>query len=481
MEAIGYSFLIQEYSLDVVTPYNHSYLTSEAVRTKEVHLDGSWQGHLRFALKYERIDLSILKALFEKLEVAEVVALIQQKSHSIYSRRIWFFYEFLMKKELPIPSLKTGNYDFALPPDEYFVLDEDNSTRAKRQRLLNNLPGDAIFCPVVRITDKIQSKLSIDYSNRINDALKAYPAELIYRASSYLYLKETKSSYAIEHLTPPQKRVATFMELLQHAGKNPLTKNFLLKLQNAIVDSRYAESDYRSDQVYIGQTLASGHELIHFVGVKPEDIADFMESWFAMAQRLLNSSVNPVIAAAVISFAFVFIHPFSDGNGRIHRYMLHHILAAKNFNPDNIIFPISAVLYKQPKFYDGMLEDFSKKLMQKIEYRLTDDGVMTVTNKSGEFYRFINFTKIVEDFFDIVEEALQTELISELDYLIAWEKAREKMRKIVDLPEKKVLQFILFTRQNNGDFPKARRKLFQELSDTEIKKLAAIVKQELCS
>ena len=40
-------------------------------------------------------------------------------------------------------------------------------------------------------------------------------------------------------------------------------------------------------------------------------------------------------------------------------------------------------------------------------------------------------------------------------------------------------QFILFTQQNHGDFPKGRRNVFQELSDEEIASLAKIVKDVL--
>jgi len=28
----------------------------------------------------------------------------------------------------------------------------------------------------------------------------------------------------------------------------------------------------------------------------------------------------PIVHAAVIGYAFVFLHPFEDGNGRIHRF-----------------------------------------------------------------------------------------------------------------------------------------------------------------
>ena len=44
------------------------------------------------------------------------------------------------------------------------------------------------------------------------------------------------------------------------------------------------------------------------------------------------------------------------------------------------------------------------------------------------------------------------------------------------MPDKKMAQFILFTQQNRGEFPKGRRNLFSELSDEEIASLAKIVK-----
>ena len=48
--------------------------------------------------------------------------------------------------------MRSGNYDYVLPPEDYFTIGEESSERAKRQRLINNMPGNAVFCPIVRIT-----------------------------------------------------------------------------------------------------------------------------------------------------------------------------------------------------------------------------------------------------------------------------------------------------------------------------------------
>lgn len=131
------------------------------------------------------------------------------------------------------------------------------------------------------------------------------------------------------------------MEVLTTAGTRVLDKDFLIRLQRGIVDDRYAESDFRKSQVYVGQSLAPGRELVHFVVPKPEDVPSFMEAFFELLEKLASAEVHPVVAAAVLSFAFVFIHPFEDGNARIHRYLIHHVLAEMKFTPEGLLFPVS--------------------------------------------------------------------------------------------------------------------------------------------
>ena len=494
MELLGYSQLIHQFSLTTLEQTIQCYLGPGSTLTREstpegmdVHYperyrtDGTWQGHLLFAIRHEGINLEVLRALFRKVSAEEMMSLISATPHSVYTRRLWFLYEFLTGSELPVKPLKTGSYGYVLPPDEYFCVDRPHSWNARRQRLVCNLPGNADFCPVVRLTPCIKEYLRKNLSSKVTEAIASYPVELIYRASDFLYLKETKSSYAIERQTPSQKRTVAFMNILREAGRSNLSKGLLVRLQNAIVDERYAEKDYREDQVYVGQTLAPGRELVHFIGLKPEDLQQFMDAYLETAGKLLASSCDAVISAAVISFAFVFIHPFDDGNGRLHRYLMHHILNAKGFSPENVIFPISALLYKNAKLYDRMLENFSRRLLPLVEYVLASDGSMSVKNDTVDFYRHIDFTQIVEMFFGAVEQTLQTELLPELDYLVRWEKARSRMREIVDMPDRKAAQFILFTQQNKGSFPKSRRHAFSELSDTEIASLAEAVKEELLS
>lgn len=493
MEWVGYSWLIEHFSLPVLDLCQAGQLSSgrEVVllglseRTavtfpSRLRPEPTWQGHLLFALKHEGPNLAVLKALFGRVGETAMTELVRQAPYSVYVRRLWFLYEYLMGVELPLQPLRSGNYDLVLPPEEFLCLSAERSWRARRQRLLCNLPGDAVYCPLVRLSPVIRKWLQRNLEREVHERLAEWPAELLCRAGDYLYRKETKASYAIERQTPSQRRAVAFMAVLSEAGRGCLDKRRLVSLQNCIVEERYAEQDYRTEQVYVGQTLAPGREHIHFVGLRPQDVPTFMEHYLETFARLVEDrTCDTIILAAVLSFSLVFFHPFNDGNGRLHRYLMHHILALRGFSPEQVIFPVSAILLKRPQLYDSMLESFSRRLMPMLNYRLDANGVMTVLTDSADFYRYLDFTPIVETFFAVVEETLHQELLPELGYLRSWERIRARMRDVVDMPERQVRQFILFTQQNRGHFPKGRRSSFPELSDEEVETLADIIREEL--
>ena len=85
---------------------------------------------------------------------------------------------------------------------------------------------------------------------------------------------------------------------------------------------------------------------------------------------MMSSEVHPVVIAAAISFGFVFMHPFDDGNGRIHRFLIHNILAKSRFTPRGLIFPISTTMLRKIKEYDETLELFSGPLLPLLGFEL---------------------------------------------------------------------------------------------------------------
>ena len=58
--------------------------------------------HLRFALRYENIDLLILKRIFDVMAQDVLVQAVRSTPNSAITRRLWFFYEILTGKLLDI-------------------------------------------------------------------------------------------------------------------------------------------------------------------------------------------------------------------------------------------------------------------------------------------------------------------------------------------------------------------------------------------
>src|SRR3546814_16024644 len=109
--------------------------------------------------------------------------------------------------------------------------------------------------------------------------------------------------------------------------------------------------------------------------------------------RNAAQALDPVIAAAILAFGFVYIHPFEDGNGRLHRYLIHHVLAERGFNPPGVIFPVSAAILEQIDEYRRILESYSARLSPLVQWEATDHFNVWGLNDTGDFYRSFDATQ----------------------------------------------------------------------------------------
>ncbi len=438
--------------------------------------DDSWKGQITFALKYEGVNIEVLRALFAKLDAADVAAFILEHPLGGTQKRVWFLYEYLTGKTLDIPDGEGGSYLLLVDDELQFALPVESSVRNRRCHILNNLIGNNQFSPYVRKTAALGGDRTGKLKEESDRLLQNYSPELLYRAVQYLYVKETKSSFAIERETPDQKRMESFVGLLRGLGHTPLTKESLVAAQNSVVDERYRQKTWRSDQVYVGETITPGYERVHFIAPRPDAIDELMEGFQSCLKTWMTAKdADPIVVAAVMGFAFVFLHPFDDGNGRVHRYVLHAILAQLGFVPQGLIFPVSAVMLKDQRAYDEALESFSRRIMPRLSYEIDANGEVTVSDDSRDFYRAVDYTPIVEYFQEVVATTIRTEWKDELDYLKRYDRMREAMRRIVDLPEKKANQFIKFVQQNGGTLAQRKREFFPELSDDEIARLEKVI------
>src|SRR5688572_2593687 len=102
---VGYGAILNAYDLRTPLPEilamisekHKRYQTGEWIVFTPRYMPGdSLAQHLTFALKYEGIDLGLLKKLFEKIGGSEIRDLVAAEPTGQYSRKIWFLYEWLM-------------------------------------------------------------------------------------------------------------------------------------------------------------------------------------------------------------------------------------------------------------------------------------------------------------------------------------------------------------------------------------------------
>jgi Fic family protein len=177
-----------------------------------------------------------------------------------------------------------------------------------------------------------------------------------------------------------------------------------------------------------------------------------------------------------VAYGFVFLHPFEDGNGRTHRFLIHNILIRRGFTQAGIIFPVSAVMLKNLADYDASLEAFSKALRSLVDYALDEDGRMTVRNETADFYRYIDLTPQAEALARFIAQTVDSELADELAFLSDYDRIKKALQEIVDMPDQRIDLFIRSCLQNSGRLSARKRAShFAQLSDDELARMEEAV------
>jgi Fic family protein len=481
----GLLFIIEDLDLNVPLPAVRSKIVSGARRTviennivyeyyPKSYAPQGLYGHIKFALRYEPVDLGVYRALFGKLGADWFEARIKTEPTGTYARRLWYLYESLTGRKL---NLKDA------PATKYVDLLDENLQytgvvrKVSRQRVNDNLYGTSDYCPLIRRTEKLKRLREIDLKEKTAGLFKRTNPQLLARAVQFLYTKETKSSFAIEGERVSKQRGERFVSALRRSPDFDVnSKKDYIELQNLIVDPRYQERDWRRVQNFVGQTMSDFREQVYFVSPKPEDVARLMEDWVNFIKRAQVENSDVVGLAAAASFGFVFIHPFEDGNGRIHRFLIHHFLSHGEFTPEGVIFPVSAVMLRHRRRYDQVLETYSSGIMFFIEYTMNDSGSLTVKNDTGDLYRYWDATRFVEYLYECVIETIDTDLKEEIGFLEIFDRALEAVYEVVEMPDARASLLVKFIMQNNGRLSKRKRDKFPELTRQEINKIEEAIR-----
>ena len=458
--------------ISICTDKNKRYVENNIQVFTVRHLpDDNLFSHLQFAIKYEPFDLLILKKFFELYDPKLLKANIIAEPTGKYNRKIWFLYEWLLNETLDIIDLKQGNYVDLLDDKIQYT---SKSIKESRYRINNNLPGVPDFCPLIRKTEKLEKFIAENFSDKITEGLNDIEKDILRRTSAFLLLKDSKASFAIEGENPPNIRARNWGKIIGEAGKYPLSVSEIERLQAVVIGSKkLKEMGIRKSEGFIGVHDRETFEPIpDHISAKASDLDKLLSGLFSTEKLLFSSNYNAVLTSASIAFGFVFIHPLIDGNGRIHRYILHHILTEKGFTNSNIIFPLSSAILNKIDDYRNVLENFSANRVDLIKWEQTDSHNVEIENNTIDLYRYFDATPQAEFVFECVKDTIEEIIPAEIEYLHKYDLLFQYITTIVSLSDSMVDLLIKYIIQNKGKLSnKKRKKDFDELSDSEILKI----------
>ncbi|MBI1332677.1 MAG: cell filamentation protein Fic [Armatimonadetes bacterium] len=472
MALIGGAWLAKEYGIEPVQPLRYQ---SKIGASRLRHFEsGIWRnqfppqyqppntiaGHLEFMFRHEAVHLEFFYRLFRTIDSNELAGWIRSAPTGKYARRAGFFYEHLTGLELDFEGVSNGGYVDALEPDRYFT--SSIATNDQRWRVRHNLPGTSWATPTVLLTDEVKEAMRYDIRAQWQELEREFGADLLLKSAVWLTTKESRASFAIEHEQDDTDRTQRFARAIaEFTGRyeNPFDIQALENLQRAILGENATRYGLRRSPIFVGEQRLAG-QTVHYIGPHYNELERLLNELRTLDLRTRHA--NSIVRAAILSFLFVYIHPLSDGNGRVSRYLINDVFRRDGEIADPFIIPVSSVINSAMPDYDRVLEQFSKPFMahyqgqyrfgQEVTY---EDGV--ISNFAFDAYddaliplRYPDLTNHVAYLARVVRQGIETEMVEEARYLLGHTNARKALNEVIEGSSHDLDRMIRSIRQNQG-------------------------------
>lgn len=467
---LGYEFLRQTLRLTAFAP-RHPALLKPVTRVEptDTHLaiprnvapdTEEPLDHLLFALKHEGTDLQILAEALPKIEASSLVAALRRSPTGVYIRTACYLWEHFTGSRL------TDIPDISGPTVEVFDSHRYITGPARRDprwRVAFNGLGSMSYCATVRRTEYLQQAIQSDVLGRTRQFIESLGKGVLDRTLAWAYLHETEDSFAIERESPSEDKARAFIAVLHQAHEGrPISEEYLVELQNSVLTNPFDKAaSYRADQNWL-RGPARGAAGVTYLPPPPELVRDLMTELTAFANSA-PSEVDPILAASVASFGFVFIHPFGDGNGRLSRFLFHHALCRSGKLDKGLILPVSVAMKRNETDYLTALQEYSKQTRERWSVRWIDEGIYDLRfNGHPSMYRYWDATHCVEFGYRMAEQALEFDLRHETEFLVRYDTIVRAVNDKFDLRGSDLATLVICCLDNEGRLSKNRRKQFLE-------------------
>ena len=469
MGAVGYQFLHESLRLNVFAPERPAVVKPVtrveptdgflAIPRNVAPASDDPIEHILFALKHEGVDLQILAEALPKIAPTALLTEARRLPTGTYIRMACHLWEQFTGKQLTeLPEIAGPTVEL-FDPRRYVT---GPPRRDARWRVAFNGLGTNSYCPTVRRTDRIEAGIRSDILGRAKVFADTLGKSMLDRALAWAYLHETEDSFAIERETPSEDKARKFVALLHqaHDGR-PLSENYLVELQNSVLTNPYDMAvTFRKEQNWL-RGPARGAAGVTYVPPPPAMVPVLMHELINLANNMAGQ-LDPILAAAVVSFAFVFIHPFMDGNGRLSRFLFHHSLCRSGRLEKGLLLPVSIAMKRNEQQYLSALQHYSRPARESWSVRWIDEGIYDFKfNGSSALYRYWDATQCVEFGYEMSEQALEVDLRRETEFLGRYDKIVAAVDAKFDVRGNDLATLVICCLDNDGRLSMRRRAQFE--------------------
>ncbi|MCC4264159.1 Fic family protein [Oceanimonas baumannii] len=418
-------------------------------------------GHVLFALKHEGINLQVLSQVLPLIPEPELDTAVAASPNSQYLRKACYLWEHYTGQAISsAPENSKAAYVPLFDPGQYITAQA--GTRNARWRVIFNGFGSLNYCITVRKTPELEALLAKNLLRQVSEFTESLPKDILNRTLAWAYLHETRDSYAIEKELPSEDKATRFVNLLKQAHTpRELDEDYLVDLQNAVISNVFAQAaSFRIEQNYLSNGLR-GALGVTYLPPDPQLGRELMEELMTLANHPPEGT-EPLVLASLVSFAFVFIHPFMDGNGRLSRFLFHQVLCQQGALQNGLVLPVSIVLRQNEGEYLSVLQEFSEKARRFWDVTFVDEAQYLFDFKGHEaIYRFWDGTRCVEFMARAAEQAIEQHLKDETIFLHRYDQIYRLIDREFDVMNSDLSRLVMFCLDQHGRISNNRRKQYQ--------------------